>query len=144
VEGVPFAGTPFVEMVAVMAKYNPFAEKAGMQRIAEQQPTEGVLRISELLSDFGFDLQLLESNRYVFSKIMELNPAQIGKLKEAFIKNKHPHFKKEFAVNRHQPYGKTCDYVKCIKNADAPKTAKLVKIVGMLLQPKVYLFWNQR
>jgi hypothetical protein len=44
-----------------MAKYNPFAEKAGMRRIAEQQPTEGVLRISEtqtlaysfpLLTDF--------------------------------------------------------------------------------------------
>ena len=119
------AGTPFVEMVAVMAKYNPFAEKAGMHRIAEQQPTEGVLRISELLSRFGFDLQLLGSSRYVFSKIEELNPAQIGKLKELFIKNKHPRFKKEFAVSRHQPFGKTSDYVRCIENADLAKITKL-------------------
>jgi len=29
------AGTPYVEMPAVMAKYNPFAEKAGMRKIAE-------------------------------------------------------------------------------------------------------------
>jgi GNAT superfamily N-acetyltransferase len=141
-ETLPLAGTPYVEMVAVMAKYNPFAEKAGMRRIAEQQPTEGVLRISELLSDFGFDLQLLGSNRYVFSKIEELNPAQIGKLKELFIKNKHPRFKKEFAVSRHQPFGKTSDYIACIKNADHVKMAKLVKLVGMLLQTKVYLFWQ--
>ena len=142
-ETLPLAGTPFVEMVAVMAKYNPFAEKAGMRRIAEQQPTEGVLRISELLSDFGFDLQLLGSSRYVFSKIETLSPAQIGKLKELFIKNKHPRFKKEFAVSRHQPFGKTSDYVKCIENADSGKMAKLVKIVGMLLQTKVYLFWGK-
>ena len=31
-ETLAFAGTPYVEMVAVMAKYNPFAEKAGMQK----------------------------------------------------------------------------------------------------------------
>ena len=141
-ETLPLAGTLYVEMVAVMAKYNPFAEKAGMRRIAEQQPTEGVLRISELLSDFGFDLQLLGSSRYVFSKIEELNPAQIGKLKEAFIKNKHPRFQKEFVVSRHQPFGKASDYVKSMQNADVPKIAKLVKLVGMLLQAKVYLFWR--
>ena len=141
-ETLPFAGTPYVEMVAVMAKYNPFAEKAGMQRIAEQQPTEGVLRISELLSDFGFDLQLLGSSRYVFSKIEELNPAQIGKLKELFIKNKHPRFKKEFAISRHQPFGKTSDYIESVKNADNVKIAKLIKLVGMLLQTKVYLLWK--
>jgi hypothetical protein len=141
-ETLPLASTPYVELIAVMAKYNPFAEKAGMQRIAEQQPTEGVLRISELLSDFGFDLQLLGSSRYVFSKIEELNPAQIGKLKDLFIKNKHPRFKKEFAVNRHQPFGKTSDYVACLENADLAKMAKLIKLVGMLLQTKVYLFWR--
>ena len=33
------AGTPNVETVAVMAKYNPFFEKAGMQRIAESKPS---------------------------------------------------------------------------------------------------------
>jgi ABC-type ATPase with predicted acetyltransferase domain len=32
------AGTVCVETVAVMAKYNLFFEKAGMQRIAESQP----------------------------------------------------------------------------------------------------------
>jgi len=142
-ETLPLAGTLYVEMVAVMAKYNPFAEKAGMRRIVEQQPTEGVLRISELLSDFGFDLQLLGSSRYVFSKVEELNPAQIGKLKEVFVKNKHPRFKKEFAASRHQPFGKTSDYIKGIENADSEKLARLIKIVGMLLQTKVYLFWGK-
>jgi len=30
-------------------------------------------------------------------------------LKELFIKNKHPGFEKEFAVSRHQPFGRTAD-----------------------------------
>ena len=41
-ETLPLAGTPYVELIAVMAKYSPFAEKAGMQKIAEQQSVESV------------------------------------------------------------------------------------------------------
>ena len=50
--------------------------------------------------------------------------------------------KKEFAVGRHQPFGDLSDYVRCIENADSAKMAKLIKLVGMLLQTKVYLFWQ--
>jgi ABC-type ATPase with predicted acetyltransferase domain len=57
------AGTPYVEMVAVMAKYNPFAEKAGMKKIAVQQPTQKVLRISEVLSSLGFDPQFFKQHK---------------------------------------------------------------------------------
>jgi ABC-type ATPase with predicted acetyltransferase domain len=35
-ETLPQAGTPYVELVAVMAKYSPFAEKAGMKKVVEQ------------------------------------------------------------------------------------------------------------
>jgi ABC-type ATPase with predicted acetyltransferase domain len=143
-ETLPIVGTPYVEMIAVMAKYSPFAEKAGMHKIAEQQSVESVSAVSKVLLEIGFDLQLLGSERYIRGKLKEsLDSEQISKLKEAFIKNKHPRFKKEFAVSRHQPFGKTSDYVKSIKNADVPKIIKLVKLVGMLLQTKVYLFWRK-
>jgi hypothetical protein len=141
-ETLPLAGTPCVEMVAVMAKYNPFAEKAGLKKIAEQQPLPSVLRISGLLVRLGFNLQLLSSEHYVLERIMALSPEEIEKIREAFIENKHPRFKKEFAVSRHQPFGKTSDYVKCIENADSEKMAQITKLVGMLLQTKVYLFWS--
>jgi hypothetical protein len=61
-----------------------------------------------------------------------------------FIKNKHPRFKKEFASGRHQPFGNSFDYIISIEKADIEKIAKLIKIVGMLLQTKVYLFWSNR
>jgi ABC-type transport system involved in cytochrome c biogenesis ATPase subunit len=142
-ETLSLAGTPYVEMVAVMAKYNPFAEKAGLKKVVEQKPLESVLRIAELLSSLNFDLPLLSSERYVLERLKRLSPLEVDKLKELFVKNKHPRFRKEFAVSRHQPFGKTSDYVKCIENADSGKIAKLVKIVGMLLQTKVYLFWSK-
>jgi hypothetical protein len=39
--------------------------------------------------------------------------------------------------------GKTV-YVESVKNADLKKMAKLIRIMGMLLQLKVYLFWPNK
>ena len=142
-ETLPQAGTPYVEMVAVMAKYNPFAEKAGLRKITEQQPLPGILEISDLLAKLGFNLQLLASERNALERVKRLTAEEVEQIREAFVENKHPRFKKEFAVSRHQPYGKTEDYVKCILGADSKKLAKLFKLVGMLLQVKVYLFWTK-
>jgi ABC-type ATPase with predicted acetyltransferase domain len=66
-------GTPYVKMPAVMAKYNPFAEKAGMQKIAEQLPpkkeyakavaTADLERLAHLIKVCGF---LLQTKVYLF------------------------------------------------------------------------------
>ena len=55
----------------------------------------------------------------------------------------HLRFKREFAVSRHQPFGKTTDYQIAIQKADPTKLVKLIKLVGMLMQTKVYLFWKK-
>jgi ABC-type ATPase with predicted acetyltransferase domain len=141
-ETLPFAGTAYVEMVAVMAKYNPFAEKAGLQKVAEQKPSDSVLEITRLLLKLEFDLSLIGSEHYVLQRLSLLTPGEVDQLKDIFAKNKHPRFKKEFSASRHQPFGKTSDYLNCVKNAELAKIAKLIKIVGMLLQTKVYLFWS--
>jgi ABC-type ATPase with predicted acetyltransferase domain len=140
---LPLARTPYVELIAVMPKYSPFAEKAGMQKIVEQETVKSISSITKTLQQLGFDFQLLGSERYVQEKLLHLNSKQISQLRNAFLKNKHPRFKKEFASSRHQPFGKTSDYERCIQNADWEKIAKLVKLVAMLLQTKVYLFWKR-
>jgi hypothetical protein len=114
-----------------------------MQKIVQQQSVQSITAVSKALSELGFDLQLLGSERYVLAKLQSLRPRQISQLKKAFISTTHPRFKKEFAVSRHQPFGKTSDYAMCIKNADLTKLAKMVKLTAMLLQTKVYLFWKQ-
>ena len=64
-------------------------------------------------------------------------------MKQVLIRTKHPRISKEFTGTRHVPYGKSADYKIGIENANLTKIAKVVKVVGMLLQTKVYLFWNK-
>lgn len=139
-ETLPQAGTPYVELIAVMTKYSPFAEKAGMKKVIEEQSIDSTRKVSKMLSELGFNLQLLGSEQYVTRKLESLSAERICWLKETFIHCNHPRFKREFAVSRHQPFGKTSDYCVSIQNAGVPKIAKLVKLVGMLLQTKVYFF----
>ncbi len=141
-ETLPLVGTPYVEMIAVMAKYNPFAEKAGMEPIATQQSVESVAKISLALQETGFDLHLLGSEHYVKTKLQSLNPHQLTQIKEAFIKNGHPRFKKEFPCGSHMPYGHPSYYARNIRLANHEKIAKLIKIAGTIRQTKVYLFWS--
>ena len=140
-ESMPLVGTD-VELIAVMAKYSPFAEKAGMKRIVDQVQVKSVLKISEVLASFGLDVQLLGSQHYVKLKLDTLDTQQLLAVREVFVRNAHPRLKKEVASSRHQPYGKTADYVKFVQDADSEKLAKLIKTLALLLQTKVYLFWN--
>jgi hypothetical protein len=41
------------------------------------------------------------------------------------------------------PYGTTKMYREGIESADLERLAKLIRIVGILLQTKVYLFWQR-
>jgi GNAT superfamily N-acetyltransferase len=132
------AGTEYVEMPAVMAKYNPFAEKAGMQKIAEQHPPKEALKIAETLQYLGFKIQLLGSEKYVLIKLQSLSDRDITRIREVFIKHSHSRFMKHFFP--HQLFGKRDAYARELMKADLEKLAHLVKVCGFLLQTKVYLF----
>jgi len=142
-ESLPLVGTDFVELIAVMAKYSPFAEKAGMKRIVQQTEVKSVVKISQTLSSLGFDVQLLGSQHYVKQKLDTLDTKQLCSVREVFLKNPQPRLKKEVTSSRHMPYGVTSDYVKYVEAADSEKIAKLIKTVALLLQTKVYLFWKK-
>jgi hypothetical protein len=135
------AGTEYVEMPAVMAKYNPFAENAGMQKIAQQPPPKEALKIAETLRQLRFNTQLLGSEKYVLSKLQTLSDEGIVKVREAFIRNSHARFMKYFFP--HQPFGKREAYTKEIGKTSLERLAYLVKVCGFLLQTKVYLFWKK-
>ena len=141
---LPIVGTPYVELIAVMAKISPFAEKAGMRKVAEQRTVESMTKITNLLTTLGFNVQLLGSVRYVNEKIDGLTEKQIGILKAAFIANKHPRFKREASASRHDPFGKTNHYIDYVKSANSHHLAKLIKVLATLSQTKVYLFWSNQ
>jgi hypothetical protein len=97
-------------MSAVMAKYNPFAEKAGMKRIVEQAPPKEAVKIVELLRELGFSEKLLGSEKYVLEKLQTLNSQNVESIKDAFTKYSHPRFMKAFSY--HLPYGQKQEYRK--------------------------------
>jgi hypothetical protein len=138
---LPQAGTPYVEMIAVMAKYSPFAENAGMKRVSEQQTEQCLKQQTDVLLRTGFNLQLIASEHYVKSMLESLNNKQIEELKIAFKSSKHPRFKREVTSSRHAPYGKTPDYIIYVQEADNQRLTKLIRLLAILSQTKVYLFW---
>lgn len=134
------AGTEYVEMSAVMAKYNPFAEKAGMNRIAEQAPPKEAIRIVELLHGLGFCERLLGSEKYVLEQLQSLSGQGVERIKQALVKHSHPRFMKAFSY--HLPYGQKQAYRKEVEKLSLEKLAHLIKICGFLMQTKAYLFWR--
>lgn len=88
-ETLPLAGTDYVEMSAVMAKYNKFAEKAGMKKIAEQQPPKEAVNIVRVLEGLGFSIQLLGSSTYVVSRLQTLTEKDVLIIREVFAKYRH-------------------------------------------------------
>ncbi|MEM3443109.1 MAG: GNAT family N-acetyltransferase, partial [Candidatus Bathyarchaeia archaeon] len=139
-ETLPLVGTPYVEMPAVMAKYNPFAEKAGMQKIAEQPPPKEAIKIAETLSKLGFNIHLLGSEKYVSNKLQSMSEKEIQVIKETFIRHAHARFMKYFFC--HMPFGKKQEYAEEVMKASLKRLTHLIKVNGFLMQTKVYLFWR--
>jgi ABC-type lipoprotein export system ATPase subunit/GNAT superfamily N-acetyltransferase len=140
-ETLPLAGTPYVEAVAVMARYNPFFERAGMRKVAEQPPPKETLKIAELLNSLGFNIRLLCNGKYVLGRLQSLSPNQIDAVKEAFIKYSHPRFMKSFSEK--MPFGSKEAYAEEVRGASLERLTHLIRICGFLMQTKVYLFWQK-
>ncbi len=137
------AGTRCVELVAVMARYNPFAERAGMRLVFFQVPGKHAVRICAVLEELGFEPSLLGSESYILKIIKNLSPRELRELRGVFAENCHPRLMKEISVNRHKAYGIKADYISGLEAADLAKLASLVRVVGLLLQVKAYLFWRK-
>jgi hypothetical protein len=124
-----------------MAKYNPFGEKAGMKKVTEQEPQREILRVSKVLEQAGFNVQLLGSGNYVLQKLQALTADDVERVREAFVKADHPRFLKFFSSGL--PFGHMEDYEKKVNAATLEQLAGLIRICGFLMQTKVYLFWKK-
>jgi ABC-type lipoprotein export system ATPase subunit/GNAT superfamily N-acetyltransferase len=139
-ETLPQCGTPLVETTAVMARYNPFFEHAGMTRIHTTTPTKQANTIHNTLQKLGFNTTLLSSENHASTQLNRLNPTQLTTLRNTFAQNYHPRLAKEFFHN--EPYGTHKLYRERLQTATPEKLAKLITVTAQLLQTKIYLFWR--
>jgi ABC-type ATPase with predicted acetyltransferase domain len=135
------AGTQYVEMPAVMAKYNPFAEKAGMRKIAEQKPPKQAQKITETLQQLGFNTQTLANQKQVLQQLQSLNETDQNKIRKTLSDNAHIRLMKYFQPN--EPFGKKQQYRTEIEKASLEKLSSQIKICSFLMQTKAYLFWSK-
>jgi len=112
-----------------------------MRKTAKQSPSKPAVAVANTLEELGFNIQLLGSTKYVLNKLKSLNITGLNRVREAFIKNKQPRFVKYFFSG--MPYGKTKLYPGKVRVASLEKLAHLIKVCGLMLQTKVYLFWKR-
>ena len=135
-ESLPLCGKPYVEMIAVMARYNPFAEHAGMTRVCESKPDNSILEAVSKLEKSGFTSYLLSVPEYNRRKLKGLNP----QVKEML---RHFHYPYNRRIAGAHGNFKNNDYREWLKNADTSELAKALTRLAQLNQPKIYLFWQK-
>ena len=125
-----------MEMIAVMARYNPFAEHAGMKKICESKPDRSILKAVAELEKLGFTSYLLAVPEYNKRMLKERGP-QVKGILNSFsypynrrIAGSHGHFTKE-------------DYQKWLEKAERNDLAQALQRLAQLNQSKVYLFWKK-
>jgi len=142
-ETLPLVGRRFVETIAVMARYNPFFERAGMTRVAERKPSEGVLKAVDRLRGFGFDPVLLASERHSLEVLSRLGGGQIGEVREVLLGVSGCSFKRLAGVGvGAKPFLSRGEFEAVLERASSERLALILRNLSVLTQAKVYLFWR--
>ena len=150
-ETLPLAGSKYVEAIAVMARYNPFLEKAGMIKVAEKVPDKDLVKLEERLERFGLSRHLLGSFSYNLRKLKSMKRGKINKLKKILMKFHYFLLRKNIlprkvessrAISKEEKWK---IYEDKIRRMSIERLAKTLSIIARLTQVKVYLVWkNER
>lgn len=135
-DSLPLCGKPYVEMIAVMARYNPFAEHAGMTKVCESKPDESVLMAVSELEKLGFTPYLLAVPEYTKGMLRKL----ASHVKEILSSFGYPYNRRIAGV--HGQFTME-DYRRWLKKADINHISQALRRLAQLNQTKVYLFWKR-
>jgi len=134
-------GTPYVEAVAVMAKYNPFFERVGMRRVCERPPPREVQELFRRLQAYGWNPALALSPTYNLTRLRGLSERQLAEVREALAHVNHPRLLR--VVQTGSPYGRREVYAERVRRGSVELLARIIHTAALLMQTKVYLFWSR-
>ena len=140
-ETLGLVGTSCVEALAVMAKYNPFFEKAGMQKIAESKPNASLLGAIGQLQRLGFNPSMLGSvseNR----RLIEIvgRGKVISVLEELSRKNG---VVRKRLLGLGSVFPSHGEFLEKLGRLGCGDLAVVLKRLAFMAQTKVYLFWRK-
>lgn len=141
-ETLPLAARPYVETIAVMARYNPFFEKAGMEKIIESHGHESVRHAVEKLEKLGFKPYTLASTEANSQLLRTFNKEELEEIKTILLTVSPGYYKRLKSTSK--PYVKREEFKEFLEGASPGTIAKLISRLAVLAQTKVYLFWRAR
>ena len=137
-ESLRLQGRKHVELTAVMAQYNPFAEKAGMKPILLTTPHKTVLQALEELKELGFNPSLMGSKSYnerIIKDLPDLEP-----LHNILKKVSSQYYKR--LTRKSMPYVKKDVFIRWLKEQETESLAKSLKTLTTLSTTKAYLYYH--
>jgi ABC-type lipoprotein export system ATPase subunit/GNAT superfamily N-acetyltransferase len=132
-------GRRHVELIAVMAQYNPFAEKAGMRKVLIKKPSDKIVDAVGTLKDLGFNPELLGSKSHNTRMLKSLGPDGLAAVHETLL-GVEGHYRRRLA-RVSDPYLRKTDFMEWLEAADTGSLAWTLQILGVLSQTKAYLYW---
>ena len=137
-DSLPLVGRRHVELTAVMAQYNPFAERAGMRRVLLAEPDVGVLGAVEALRGLGFNPAMLGSRAYSEVVLAGLGAVGRGALFDALCGLGGRYVRR---LSRRKGFMGAGEFREWLGGQGAGSLAWTLQILGTLAQAKVYLYW---
>ena len=123
-------------MIAVMARYNPFAEHAGMTKVCASKADKSILEAIVKLEKLGFISYLLSVPEYNKQKLQGLIP----EVKEILRGFSYPYNRR--IAGTHGRFTKD-EYRIWLQNVEKPELARALTRLVQLNQSKIYLFWKK-
>jgi ABC-type ATPase with predicted acetyltransferase domain len=134
-ESLPLCGKPNVEMIAVMARYNPFAEHAGMKKVCESKPDNSIIEAVTKLEKLGFTNYLLAVPEYN-NRLLEKRIEQVKEILDCFS---YPYNRR--IAGAHGRFTKK-EYENWLHHAENLELSRALCRLAQLNQSKIYLFWE--
>jgi len=138
-ETISLCGRRHVELVAVMAQYNPFAEHAGMKKILESQPDDSVLEAIERLRGLGFNPVMLSSESYSLRRLRDIASEKVDEVKGILIDVGSHYYKRLMSSDR--PYVRKAEFREWLWEQPRDRLSRCLRILSILSETKVYLYW---
>ena len=140
-ETLGMQGCDNVELIAVMAQYNPFAERAGMRLVQITEPHVSVLRSIKSMCGLGFNPVLLASSRHNSDLLDELDESQMETLKLGLLGVGASYYKRLSRSGR--PYVRKSEFREWLAEQSNESLGRALATLNILGQSKAYLYWSR-
>jgi len=139
-ETLPLVGRRHVELVAVMAQYNPFAEQAGMRLVKIVRPRASVVRVIDEMRRIGFNAVLMASGSYNLGRLGELSEGRLEEVRGGLARLDSDLFKR-VSGGRLATYARRDAVGRWLAGASREELAASLRVLSVLGETKAYLYW---